>query len=132
MARAGLGGGVAAVVLALLAGCHVTDLFTLSFSHSGPEGSRSIVLTGSLESVAELIQRKLQELGMAVETLRDGADTRVACTTPTGGKIYFVLSPVKGRDGQRTRVRLDWDGTTDRDQGLALLGQLSAQMVLKH
>lgn len=129
MARTSLGGGLAALLLLAATGCHTTDVISLGIFQSGPNGEHVIVLTGSVDSVVQIVQGKLQQLGFMTETSRRGDEVRIACSSAKGGKFYLVLSKTKTKEGEKTRVRLDWEGSADKEAGVAVLAQLTAEVV---
>ena len=107
----------------LLSGCATTDFFNLSFLQtSTPGGDRVIV--GSLETVSESTKASLSRLGMTANVSRQGEEIHIATATPSGAKFKFVLKRDKGKDGEQTRVRIEWEGRSDEQTAFQVLSQL--------
>jgi hypothetical protein len=112
-----------AFLLLCLAGCASIDYASLFFLQSDGAG-RDRVMAGSLETVAQTTQSKLNELGFVATQSRQGDTIRIASKTATGNRFALVLTKEKGKDGEQTRVRLEWEGTGDDQTGFQILSQL--------
>jgi hypothetical protein len=114
---------VLGLFVGLVSGCATTDFFNLSFLQtSTPGGDR--VLVGSLETVSDSTQKTLSRLGMAANVSRQGEEVHIASATPSGAKFKFVLKREKGKDGEQTRVRIEWEGKSDEQTAFQVLSQL--------
>jgi len=110
----------------LVSGCASTDFFNLAFLQtSTPGGDR--VIAGSLETVSESTKNRLSDLGMAATMTRQGEEVYIASATPSGAKFKFVLKREKGKDGEQTRVRIEWEGKSDEQAAFQLLSQLDVK-----
>jgi hypothetical protein len=122
---AGLKGFVCAggLVLVFLAGCASVDVagfFALQSQASGHDR----VIAGSLEAVAQSAQTTLSQMGLAATLNRKGEAIYIASKTSRGAKFTLVLSREKTKDGEQTRVHVDWDGASDEPISLQVLAQL--------
>jgi hypothetical protein len=83
----------------------------------------------SIDRVAERLENEMRRLGLQV-AVTPGADVvRVTSTTKSGQRFIVVLSRVKGQQGKRTTVHIDWEQVSDNNLWLQLLlvaGQTAA------
>jgi hypothetical protein len=107
----------------LLAGCNSPNMAGLFMLRSDASG-RDRVVAGSLENVAESAKGSLTELGFVATTTQQGDIIRIASKTATGAKFALVLTRQVTKDGEQTRVRLEWDGASDDQAGFQILGKL--------
>jgi len=84
------------------------------------------VVAGSLEVVAQSAQASLTQMGLAATVNRQGEAVSIASKTAAGAKFTLVLTREKTKDGEQTRVRVEWDGASDEQMGFQLLAQLEA------
>jgi hypothetical protein len=122
---AGLKGFVCAggLVLVFLAGCASIDVagfFALQNQASGHDR----VIAGSLEAVAQSAQTTLSQMGLAATLNRKGEAIYISRKTSRGAKFTLVLSREKTKDGEQTRIHVDWDGASDEPISLQVLAQL--------
>jgi hypothetical protein len=114
------------IVALMLGGCASTDFFGLAFQQGNtPGGDR--VLVGSVEHVAESTKATLSRFGMAAVETRDGQAVHIASATPSGAKFKLILTREKGKEGEHTRVHVEWEGRSDGEAVFALLAQLDAR-----
>jgi hypothetical protein len=120
--------GICAVgwVLFILAGCNSAGTFNLLAWQSPANGGERVV-AGSVESVSQTTQATLRELGLAAVVTNQGGVVTITSTSPTGARFDVVLSQEKTKDGERTRVRLKWDGASDDQTGTHLFSRLEFQ-----
>jgi hypothetical protein len=111
------------VVLLVLAGCASLDLHSLFLLQSDNAG-QDRVLEGSLDAVAESTKNTLTQLGFAANVNRQGEAVYISSKTSTGSKFTLILTRDKGKDGEKTHVRLKWEGTGDEQTGFQILSQL--------
>ena len=111
------------VVLALVAGCTSADSFNfLLLQSSATKGDR--VVAGSVDAVSQSLQASLTQLGLAVEVKKKGDDVYISSRTATGNRFTFVLTKSKVKDGEQTRVHIDWENGRDEEMGMQMLTQL--------
>ena len=111
------------LVLVFLTGCASVDVagfFALQSQASGHDR----VITGSLEAVAQSAQTTLSQMGLAATLNRKGETIYIASKTSQGAKFILVLNREKTKDGEQTRVHVDWDGASDEPISLQVLAQL--------
>ncbi len=123
----GLKGFVCAggLMFVLLAGCASFDLVSF-FALQSQASGRDRVVAGSLETVAQSAQTTLSQMGLAATVNRKGEAIYVASKTAAGAKFTLVLTREKTRDGEQTRVHMEWDGASDDQTGFHVLAQLEA------
>jgi hypothetical protein len=109
--------------LVLLAGCASLDLVSF-FSLQSQTSGRDRVVAGSLDVVAQSAQTSLSQMGLAATVNRQGEAIYVASKTATGAKFTLVLTRENTKDGEQTRVRLEWDSASDEQTGFQLLSQV--------
>jgi hypothetical protein len=117
-------GGLAFV---LLSGCTSLDL-TGFFALQGQNIGHQRVVVGSLEAVAQSTQTTLTQMGLVATVNRKGEAIYISSKTAGGAKFTLVLTREKTKDGEQTRVHVEWDGTSDEQTSLKLLGQIEAQV----
>ena len=108
-----------------LAGCASLDLVSF-FSLQSQSSGRDRVVSGSLETVAQSAQATLSQMGLAASITRNGEAISIASKTATGANFTLVLTREKTKDGEQTRVHVEWDGPSDDQTGFQVLGQLEA------
>jgi hypothetical protein len=109
----------------LLAGCASFDLVSFfALQSQGP--GRDRVVAGSLDVVAQSAQTALTQMGLAATMNRKGEAIYITSKTAAGAKFTLVLSREKTKDGEQTRVRLEWDGAGDEPFAGQVLAQLEA------
>ena len=113
------------LVVLLLAGCASFDLVGFLSLPSQTTG-RDRVVAGSLEVVAQSAQASLTQMGLAATVNRQGEAVSIVSKTAAGAKFTLVLTREKTKDGEQTRVRVEWDGASDEQMGFQLLAQLEA------
>lgn len=101
-----------AVICVLLAGCASVDLVSFFAVQSQASGHDRIV-AGSLEVVAQSAQSALTKLGLAATMNRKGEAIYITSKTAAGSKLTLVLTREKTKDGEQTRVHVEWDGPSD-------------------
>jgi hypothetical protein len=109
--------------LALVAGCQSIDIRGFLALQSDGAG-RERVIAGSIDSVAESVRASLGQLGLSAVVTTKGETVRVESKTGSGAGFAVVLTRDKGRDGEQTRLHIEWEGPRDDQLGLQLLGQL--------
>ena len=117
-------GGLAFV---LLSGCTSLDL-TGFFALQGQNVGHDRVVAGSLEAVAQSTQTTLTQMGLIATVNRKGEAIYISSKTAGGAKFSLVLTREKTKDGEQTRVHVEWDGASDEQTSLKLLGQIEAQI----
>jgi hypothetical protein len=126
MTRASLGIWTGAGLALLLAGCSMNDLVSgLVGVQAGPGGDR--VVYASLETVSRNTEGSLRELGLVVRRTDDAGVVRFACTNRAGGHFTVVLTKEQNYQGERVRVRLDWQDGRDEQAGLQVLAHVEKQ-----
>jgi hypothetical protein len=120
-------GFVCATGLAFLlgAGCASTDLSAF-FALQSQTAGRDRVVAGSAEVVAQSAQTTLKQMGLAATVSRKGEAFYIAGKTAKGAKFTLVLTREQSKNGEQTRVHVEWDGPSDEQAGFQLLGQLEA------
>ena len=113
------------VMCVFLAGCASVDL-TGFFSLQSQATGRDRVVAGSLEAVAQSAQSTLGQMGLAATVNRKGETIYIASKTTAGAKFTLVLTREKAKDGEQTRVHVEWDGASDDQIGFQVLAQLEA------
>ncbi len=113
------------VTFVLLAGCASFDLVSF-FSFQSQNSGRDRVVAGSLEVVAQSAQATLSQMGLAATVNRQGEAISIASKTAAGAKFTLVLNREKTKDGEQTRVHVEWDGASEEQTGFQLLAQLEA------
>jgi hypothetical protein len=114
-----------ALFLGLLAGCANLDLASVFLLQSDASG-RDRLVAGSLDAVAESAQSSLTQLGLSASVTRQGESVRIASRTSSGAHFTLVLTREKGKDGEQTRVRIEWDGGSEDQVGFQLLSQIES------
>ena len=117
-------GGLA---LVFLSGCASMDL-TGFFALQGQATGHDRVVAGSLEAVAQSTQTTLTQMGLAATLNRKGEAIYISSKTAGGAKFTLVLTREKTKDGEQTRVHVEWDGASDEQTSVKLLGQIEAQV----
>src|SRR5262245_45709319 len=114
------------LALLLLAGCKSTDFdFSLGFLQGGtPGGDR--VLAGSLETVTQSAEGTLKRLGMEAVKTNVGEAVYLSATTPSGARFKLILTREKGKEGEQTRARVEWEGRSDEQALYNFLLRLDA------
>src|SRR5262249_60970160 len=103
------GVGALGLVCLLFAGCQMADVFSLSaVGVSTPGGDR--VIAGSLETVSQSTQNSLSQLGLTAVVTKQGEAIHIASKTPAGAKFKLVLTREKTPEGEKTPVRIEWEG----------------------
>jgi hypothetical protein len=115
--------GASGFLFLCLAGCASFDYASLFFLQSDASG-HDRVIAGSLESVAQSTQSTLSQLGFVATQSKQGDTIRIASKTATGDRFTLVLTKEKGKEGDQTRVRLEWEGNRDDQTGFQILSQL--------
>jgi hypothetical protein len=112
------------LALVLAAGCTAPDSFNFLLMQSSPKaGDR--VLAASVDSVAQSLQASLTQLGMEVNATRKGDTVYVASRTTSGTKFTFVLTRLKGKESEQTRVRIEWEDGKEEEMGGQILARLA-------
>lgn len=117
-------GGLA---LVLLSGCASLDLSGF-FALQGQATGHDRVVAGSLEAVAQSTQTTLTQMGLAATVNRKGEAVYISSKTAGGARFTLVLTREKTKDGEQTRVRVEWEGVSDEQTSLKLLGQIETQV----
>jgi hypothetical protein len=119
----------AGLLLGTVSGCTL-DMTSLNIFAASNE--RAWEFDGSLETVSTTAQNTLRDLGVTVSVSKQGEAVHVSsCTDGTHGKRFtLVLNRVKGPNGDKTRVQIEWgeDGV-DNDFWSKLIGQVGTNMV---
>src|SRR5262249_39264763 len=117
----------AGVALALsLTGCAGTNMAGLFFAQTtGPDGDR--VVAGSLETVAVSTQEALTRLGLHAAATRQGEAIHVTGKTKAGASFTIVLTREQTRQGEQTRVRLQWGEGRDDQAGVQILAEVAGK-----
>jgi hypothetical protein len=115
------------LALAVISGCASLDL-TGFFALQGQTPGLDRVVAGSLEAVAQSTQTTLTQMGLAATVNRKGEAVYISSKTAGGAKFALVLTREKTKDGEQTRVHVEWDGAGDEQTSLKLLGQIEAQI----
>lgn len=126
MSRAIRGTCAAGVVVLLLAGCSLRELFT-AVQYSDP-GTGDRVVAGSLETVAQNTQGTLRRLGMDAYLTSEGDVIRVTSRTSRGDGFAVVLTRVRTDSGENTRVHIEWEKTADNATHTQILAGIDAQV----
>jgi hypothetical protein len=105
------------------AGCTLTDFFGAAVFEGGKPGGDRIV-AGSLETVTESTKNALSTLGMAAVVSRQGEAVQISSTTRGGAKFQLVLTREKTKDGEQTRVHIDWLSGSDEQTAFQVLSQV--------
>jgi hypothetical protein len=112
------------VVCLALAGCRLGgvawDGYVVAMTGEGK------VVAASLETSATTVQATLNNLGLTANLSRDGEDVRIA-SQANGKKFTVVLHREKQPDGDRTRVRIEWEKGVDVEMRLRILADLNVK-----
>jgi hypothetical protein len=119
---AGVAGGFA---LFLLAGCNSVNFAGL-LSFQSDNSGRDRVVTASLDAVTQSTQSTLSQLGFTANVARSGETVKISSKTATGAKFAVVLTREKTKDGEQTRMHLEWEGASEDQTGFQILGQVEA------
>lgn len=113
MRSAAWGLGALGLACVLLTGCTALDfdLNVLTTNWGSPGGDR--VISGSLDTVAESTRASLERVGLAATISRQGETVYIASMSRTGAKFTFVLTRETGKDGEQTRIRVNWEKGSD-------------------
>ncbi len=113
----------ASALTMLAAGCKTLDVAGI-FSLQSDAAGRDRVVAGSLEAVAQTTQTSLTQLGFAAVMNRRGEAIYIASKTGSGSGFTVVLTREKTKDGEQTRVHVEWDGGKEDQVGFQLLSQI--------
>ena len=116
----------AGLALVLLAGCSTLSNFAGFFALENGIGGQDRLVMGSLEAVAESTQGTLRQLGFAATRTEKSDAIYLTSTTSSGASFTLVLTRVKGKDGESTKVHIEWNGKKDDATGVNILGQVEA------
>lgn len=111
------------VALALTAGCTSADTLNFLFLQSSPKNGERVI-AASVDSVAQSLQATLGQRGMDVTVNKKGDNVYVSSQTKNGIKFAFVLAREKTKDGEQTRLHIEWENGKDEEMGLQILAQL--------
>jgi hypothetical protein len=100
----------------------MANFFLLQSDSSG----RERVIAGSLDAVAGSCQASLSQMGFSATVSRQGDTIRIASKTASGARFTLVLMREKGKDGEQTRLRIEWDGNSEDQVGFQLLAQVES------
>ena len=90
-----------------------------------PAGQGQYV-AGSVQVVSRRAQNLLQSFGLTVAATPEGEGMRLRCVTKANGHFTLVMNQANTADGERTRVRLDWQDGVDDSLGIRILAGLGA------
>jgi len=113
------------LILSALAGCASYDVSSFFLLQSDASGHERVV-AGSLDSVAESAQATLTRLGFSATMTKQAESIRILSKTSTGTKFTLVLTREKTKEGEKTRVRIEWDGGSSEQISFQLLSELEA------
>jgi hypothetical protein len=116
----------AGLTLLLLAGCKNVSNVAGFFALDNGTGGQDRVMTGSLEAVAESTQGTLRQLGFTATRTEKNDAIYLASKTASGASFTLVLTRIKGKNGESTKVHIEWNGPKDDSIGLSILGQVEA------
>jgi hypothetical protein len=109
-----------------LAGCAGSNVAGVFFAQTaGPDGDR--VVAGSLEAVANSTQAALSRLGLEAVATPKGEAVHITSKTKSGAGFTLVLTREQTRQGEQTRVRLQWADGHDDQAGVQILSEVSAK-----
>jgi hypothetical protein len=124
MKRASL--GVCACVVLWATGCADSKVAGLFLAQgAGPGGDRVVV--GSLDAVAGSTQTTLTNLGLHAISSREGDAIRITSTTKTGASFTLVLTREPTKQGEQTRIKLEWSNGRDEAAGVNILSEVTAK-----
>ena len=112
----------AGLMFLLAAGCASTDVAAF-FALQSQTAGHDRVVSGSAEVVAQSAQATLQQMGLAATVSQKGEAIYIASKTGKGAKFTLVLTREPSKNGEQTRVHVEWDGPVDEQTGFQLLGQ---------
>lgn len=111
-------------VTVMLTGCAAVDFdFNLFAAQNGAPGGDRVV-AGSLDVVAESTKATLNRLGLVAEVTKEGEAVYISSVTRTGAKFTFVLTRDKAKDGEHTRIHVEWAKEGDEQSVFQILSQL--------
>jgi hypothetical protein len=116
---------VIGLLVAGVAGCASLDISGL-FSFESDSSGKDRVIAGSLESVAYSTQATLNQMGLATVVSRKAETVRISSRTSSGASFAMVLTREKTKDGEQTRVRIEWDGAADEPMAGQILAKLQS------
>jgi hypothetical protein len=107
-----------AMLLGGLSGCtlNATNLNLFAASTDSEQ-----IVAGSLESVSTSAEDSLRQMGVFVNKSRDGESVRLRSSTKDGKQFNLVFTNVKRPNGDRTRIRIEWDSQADTNFWLQLV-----------
>jgi hypothetical protein len=106
------------------AGCANTNFAGLFFGQSDiPNGDGVVV--GKLDVVAASTQAKLQQLGFKVAMTQEGDAIHLTSATKGGATFKLVLTREMTRQGEQTRIKLQWGNGYDRAAAVQILAEVT-------
>lgn len=118
--------GAACVLVLHNAGCENMDKVSGFFNAEVEPSTSNRVVDAPLDHVSAKVQTTMSSLGYAANTSRQGEETRISAKNSNGAKLTVVLTGIKGKDGEQTRARIEWEGGRDEQTGILILQQLNS------
>jgi hypothetical protein len=116
------------LIAALAIGCENLDKVGSFFAVDAEVTPSNRVISASLEQVSGTTQTILSSLGYAAAVTRQGEEIRVSTKNSLGYKFTIILTSIKGKDGEQTRARIEWEGGRDDQTGMLILTKLEASV----
>jgi len=110
----------------LLAGCANSN-FAGVFSAQNDVLTGNDVVAGKLEFVATSTQDKLSRLGFNVVLTHEGEAIHLSSAAKSGATFTLVLTREQTRQGEQTRIKLQWGHGYDREAAVQILSEVTAK-----
>ena len=114
------------LIAALAVGCENLDKVSSFFTVDAEVTPNNRVINAPLEQVSVTTQTQLTSLGYAATVTKQGEEVRISSKNSLGYKFTVVLTSIKGKDGEQTRARMEWEGGRDDQTGMLILARLEA------
>jgi hypothetical protein len=117
--------GAACVLILHGAGCENMDKVSGYFMVDPEPSAQNRLVNAPLDQVSAKVQSSMSSLGLAANTSKQGEEVRISAKESNGVKLTVVLTAIKGKDGDQTRARIEWDGGRDEQTAMLILQQLN-------
>ena len=118
--------GAACVALMQSLGCENMDKIGAFFTVDSESSPNDRLINAPLEQVSVKTQTTMSSLGYATTLNRQGDEIRLSAKNSNGAKITVILTAVKGKDGEQTKVHISWEDGRDEQTGMIILNQVQA------